>query len=408
MLPIIVLWLALAMAPVELQRAHDTPWPGLWGSSRNGTVLTGTPTRPTGLREVWRRRTGGGYSEVIIGPGVLYSMEKHGANDTVVALDPATGRERWRTAIGPSYAGHDGSHDGPIATPTLDGPQIFAMGPHGVLVAMDAETGREQWRHDLVAEFQAPAPIYGFGTSPLVVGPVVVTQLGGEQGGLIAFNKTTGAVAWRGAHSSSRGYTSPVLATVAGVPQVIASTGQRVFGVNPADGTLLWSHNGPGVNAEVSNPPLVLPDNRVLIAYWGEAVMLRLSSTGGAITATEVWRTTRLRNSYSPIVYRDGSLFGFAGAFLTCVDAATGEIRWRERSYEGTLVGLGAHLLVLGQTSGDLTIVHASPDKYAEITKLTVFTPGATSMTGPSIAGRRVYIRNVEEMVAIDIQGTAQ
>lgn len=405
MLPILVIWLALVTTPSPSQRAADATWSGLWGSSRNGDGI-GAPGRPTGLREVWRRKTAGGYSEIVIGPGTLYSMEKHGANDTVVALDPATGHERWRTIVGASYRGHDGSHDGPIATPTLDGPQIFAMGPHGVLLALDAETGREQWRHDLVREFHAPPPVYGFATSPLVSGPVVVTQLGGEQGGLIAFNKTTGAVAWRGAHSTSKGYTSPVLATVAGAPQIITSTGERVFAVNPGDGTLLWSVNGPGVNAEVSNPPLVLPDNRVLITYWDQVVMLRVSATGGTLTAAELWRSPRLRNTYSAIIYRAGHLFGFAGAFLTCVDAETGTVRWRERFYEGSIAGFGDHLLVLSQNSGDIHIVQASPDKYAEVAKLTVFTPGATSVTGPSIAGRRVYIRNVEEMVALEIQGS--
>lgn len=405
MLPLVLMWLALSAAPVDAQRSGGATWPGLWGATRDGNASPGSPDAPTGLREVWRRRTSGGYSEVVVGHGLLYSMEKHGANDTVVALDPANGRERWRTAVGPSYGGHDGSHDGPIATPTLDGQQVFAMGPHGVIVALDAETGREQWRHDLVAEFKAPAPVYGFATSPLVSGDVVVTQLGGDQGGLIAFNKRTGAVAWRGAHSRSRGYASPMLATIAGVPQIVASTGERAFAVSPTDGALLWSVNGPGVNAEVSNVPLVLPDNRVLITYWDQVVMLRISNAGGTMTAVEMWRSPRLRNTYSPIVYRNGHLFGFAGAFLTCVDANTGDVRWRERFYEGSLAGLGSHLVVLGQTSGDIHIVQANADKFAEVAKLTVFTPGATSVTGPSIAGRRIYIRNVEEMVALEIQG---
>lgn len=405
MLPLLFTWLALWTAPVDAQRSTAAIWPGLWGATRDGNAAPGSPAAPTGLREVWRRRTSGGYSEVVVGPGLLYSMEKHGTSDTVVALDPANGQERWRTIVGPSYVGHDGSHDGPIATPTLDGQQIFAMGPHGVLLALDAETGREQWRHDLVAEFKAPAPVYGFASSPLVSGDVVVTQLGGEQGGLIAFNRRTGAVAWRGAHSRSRGYASPVLATVAGVPQIIASTGERAFAVNPADGTLLWSVNGPGVNAEVSNVPLVLPDNRVLITYWDQVVMLRVANASGTVSATEMWRSPRLRNTYSAIVYRDGHLFGFAGGFLTCVDANTGNVRWRERLYEGSLAGFGSHLAVLGQTSGEIHLVQASAEKFAEVARLTVFTPGATSVTGPSIAGRRIYIRNVEEMVALEIQG---
>jgi hypothetical protein len=55
----------------------------------------------------------------------------------VIALDAVTGRERWSARIGPTYKGHDGSQDGPIATTTIDRDAVFAVGLHGIILALD-------------------------------------------------------------------------------------------------------------------------------------------------------------------------------------------------------------------------------------------------------------------------------
>lgn len=55
--------------------------------------------------------------------------------------------------------------------------------------------------------------------------------------------------------------------------------------------------------------------------------------------------------------------------------------------------------------AGNLHVVQASPAGFTEVIRAAVFTPGATSMTGPSIAGRRIFVRNSEEIVALAIEG---
>jgi hypothetical protein len=73
--------------------------------------------------------------------------------------------------------------------------------------------------------------------------------------------------------------------------------------------------------------------------------------------------------------------------------------------YEGTLVGIGEHLLVLNRGSGNLHLVKASPAGFSEVFQTAVFTPGATSITGPSTAGNRIFLRNVEEIAAFAFEG---
>jgi outer membrane protein assembly factor BamB len=386
------------------QRPADG-WPGLWGPSRTGA--TAGPKTPSAFKELWRKPAAGGYSEVISAGNRAYTLELKNGTDYAVALDADSGREVWRARIGETYRGHDGSHDGPISTPAIDGSDLFALGPRGHLVALNAADGKERWRHDLVNEFGVVAPAYGLGASPLVEGSLVIVQTGGDtSGGLLAFDRRSGARAWHAAHAKGLAYSSAVAATIGGRRQIIVAS-DRVFAVDPKDGSLLWSVAGAAGGEEVFNSPLVLPGDRVLVSLWGEAVLLKIASQGGTFSASEVWRGPRIRNTQGPAIYRDGYLYGFAGPIMVCVDAATGEIRWRHRTYESSVVGYGDHVLLLGHASGELALVRPSPSGYSETIRTRVFTPGSTSVTGPAPAGARIFLRNVEEIVAVRVEGGA-
>jgi hypothetical protein len=65
---------------------------------------------------------------------------------------------------------------------------------------------------------------------------------------------------------------------------------------------------------------------------------------------------------------------------------------------------MGSHLFLLGQTSGELRVVGASPSGYTEAFRMRIFTPDVTSVTGLSFADDRLYARNIREMVAFDLE----
>lgn len=385
------------------QATSARDWPGLWGPARTGRASD--LSRPVGtIKEVWRRPTRGGYSEVAVSGDQAITMELRGGDDFVIALDASTGKERWSVTLGPTYRGHGGSHDGPIATPAIDGGDVFATGPHGLLIALDASSGKERWRHDLVAEFNASVPRWGFGSSPLVEGRLVIVPTGGEKSrGLLAFDRATGKMVWSAPHAKAPAYSSAVPATIAGTRQILAAAGDRVFGVSAADGKLLWSVSGPGIDTEIANSPVVLPDDRVLVTNWQGGFMLKLSRVGDAIATKEMWRSTFPRAANGPTIYREGFLYGFAGPMLVCLNADTGEVRWRERTGEGTVIGSGEHLLLLSQTTGDLRVVRASPEGYTERSRARVFAPDVVSVTGPSIAEGRLFVRNIKEIAAFAV-----
>ncbi len=385
---------------MQVQPADAASWPGLWGPSRNAEAVAPSP-EPTTFQEIWRRRSAGGYSEVAVAGDAIVSMELRDGNDFVIALDAATGRERWATRVGPTYKGHDGSADGPIATPSIDRGQIFALGPNGHLVALELSSGRQQWQHDLVREFAATIPGWGFGASPLVAGDRVIVPTGGDKSrGLLAFNRATGALTWSVPRGKNPGYSSAVLTTIAGIRQVVAVAGDEVFGVTPDVGRLLWTIAGPDPKDVTANPPIVIPGDRVLYSTWNHSVMAKITRNGDALSATELWRSPRIRAYNGPSLYRDGFLYTFTGPQLLCVDAATGSVKWQERVGAGTLMGMGPNLAVLGDTTGELRFVRASPRGYEELSRMRVFTTDVMSVTGPSFAGGRLFVRNPREMAA--------
>ncbi len=81
----------------------------------------------------------------------------------------------------------------------------------------------------------------------------------------------------------------------------------------------------------------------------------------------------------------------------------TGKIRWRERLYSGSLIVVDGYLIALGRNSGLLRVIEADSEAFRDRWTISVFQPGATSYTPPSFAGGRIYVRNLEEIVALDI-----
>ena len=392
----------VGLATISLS-AQDTTrnapgWPGLWGPSRNA-VTSALPSAPRSARHLWHRSSQGGYSELAIAGQRIITMDLRDGVDHVIALDANTGKDIWATRVGPTYRGHDSSEDGPIATPTIDGADVFAVGPHGVLIALDLKTGRERWRHDLRTAFGAEMPGWGFAASPLVEGQLVIVASGGTKSpGLLAFDRTSGKLRWSALPGLSPGYSSAVAATLAGTRQVIVVR-DRVAAVSPADGRELWSSRGLPGKEEILNSALVLPSDRVLLTHSNESWLVRIARRDNRLIAEEVWRSPRVRVMMSPAVYVNGSLYAFSGAQLACIDPDTGETRWRERTDNGTLAAAGTTLFLLTR-AGDLIIADASPEGYRERSRTRAFSSGGSTVTGPSIADGRLYIRSTKEMAA--------
>jgi enterochelin esterase-like enzyme/outer membrane protein assembly factor BamB len=391
----------------------DRDWPGLRGPNHDGSAAAGSRFGGSdgSMAVRWRVKLGSGYSGIAVASGRAVTMFSEGGRDVAVAFDVDDGKEAWRVTLGETHKGLDGSFDGPISTPTIAGGRAFALGPRGHLVAMELATGRLAWRADLVAREGARKPHYGFASSPIVVNGVLVAEIGADEGRAVAgFDPAAGTRLWKVGNDTIQ-YQSPVVLRVGGRDIVVALGDTRLFGIDPATGRLLfeYAHDGrPDPIGGASAVPVPAGDGRLFVkTHADKSTMLRLAeSGGGAVTVQTVWTAPVLHTTYSPPVYHDGHLYGMNGrAVLACVDAATGEIRWRSREPgDGFTALVGSDLVVLTKDR-TLHVAPASPQAWKERARIELFSDLA--WTPPSIAADAVFARSLGELARVDWQPAA-
>ena len=392
----------LTLVAATTATATET-WPGFRGPDPAPTGVL--PEGSFGLVVEWEKDLGSGYSSFAISGDTLVTAFTSGENDVLAAFDRATGGERWRTILAEKYAGHDGSDDGPLATPRISGSDVFMLAPFGQLVALSLEDGRERWRVQL-DESNSTVPDYGYTSSPVTTEELVVIATGGEGRAVTAFDRETGEVRWTAGDDSAT-YQAVTTATLAGREQIVAVTDQMVWGLDPADGAALWSERvAEGNVREGGSHPTVIDDHHVLVDLNAESKMFRVSEKDGALDAEEVWSSRAFARSWVLPVHHEGALYGFTGQILTAADAETGEIHWRSRGTSGqNLTLLDGHLVVL-DASGELVVAEANPEEYREVSRIPVFEQG--DYADAAFADGRFYVRNLEKLAAVRIDRTVR
>ena len=394
--------MVIGSAPATLPGAD---WPQFRGPQRDG--ISGETDLldhwdASGPPELWRLPIGTGYSGIAVVGDRLYTMDADDETEFAICLMAATGEEIWRTAIGPLFTSYFG--DGPRSTPTIDGDWVYVLSGRGHLAALRASDGETLWEIDYPDAFGSEIPEYGFSTSALVVDDLLIVQPGGGSGQAVAaFDKRTGERRWA-AGDDTAGYSSPILIDVDGSQQLVFMTPLNLMGVS-LQGEVLWSHPfAPDQDIKPAMPVFVAPDLLFFSASYDiGAIALRLEADGGSVVAREVWRDRVMRNHFNASVAIGDHLYGFDNATLKCIKATTGEELWAERGGlgKGSLLYAGGNLLVLTET-GRLLVVEASPEEYRKRAGHQVLS--GRCWTSPTVAGGRIFLRNRDEIVCLDLR----
>jgi outer membrane protein assembly factor BamB/enterochelin esterase-like enzyme len=398
-LSILVCALVLALTSPTLAE-QSSGWTQFRGQSAEGPAVGGDlPDGSFGLQVEWTRDLGSGYSHVWLTDGKAVTMFNAGDVDLVGAFDLASGEELWRYELGARYAGHDGSDDGPIGTPTVSKGTVYALGPTGQLVALSLADGSEKWRRELDEE-NSNVPHYGYTTSPIVAGKHVIVATGGEGHAVTAFDRATGEPKWT-AGDDTVSYQTPMLVELAGRSQLIAVTNRFLQGLDPANGEILWQleHSEEGQPEEAAHPT-ALDDERFLVKYGRGARLYRLTADG----VEEVWQARAFGNTYALPVLIGDHFYGFSSSVLTCVAAETGEIVWRSREVSGLGLSSVDGKLAVFARNGELVLVDASPEGYREVTRVPVLENGNYAV--PSFADGRFVVRNLEQLAAVKVDAS--
>ncbi len=405
----------LVLPPVLLAQEPPSGWHQLGGPTRNFQVdsapLAGT-WPDDGPPILWTRPLGEGYSSIVVDGDLLVTMYRAQDEEVIVGLDAASGATRWRHAY-PAPLAHNGYVDvwlnasgpGPYSTPLLAFGSVFAVGIDGALHVLEAETGLVRWSVNLAERFEL-AEYNAFASSPLAFDGTVILPLGGSGAGVVALNPASGAVVWR-SESFAVAPGSPVLIRVEGRDQLVVVGQQELVGLDPGDGRVLWRHpheNELGLNLSM---PVWGADERLFMssAYGSGSRMLTLSVIDGRTTPEEAWSTNRMRIHFTNALRVDGMVLGSSGdfgpAFLTALDASTGEELWRDRSFARAHLVYADDKVILVDEDGELALASVTDDGLDVQARHALLTENA--WTPPTLVGRTLYVRDRKDIVALDI-----
>ena len=110
-------------------------------------------------------------------------------------------------------------------------------------------------------------------------------------------------------------------------------------------------------------------------------------------------------NHLATSVPYEGPLYGVSAGRLRCRDFRTGEAQWDRLGLgRGWVLVAGGQLIALGD-HGELFLAKATPRKYVEVSRCTVLGRDQLTWSAPVVSGGRLFIRNENAIVALDLTG---
>jgi outer membrane protein assembly factor BamB len=382
-------------------------WPQWRGPTRDGQVCG--PAWPDNLKEDclkqrWRLKLGPSYSGPVVAADRLFVTEtRDNKSEVVRALDRKTGKELWRAewpgAITvPFFAASNGSWI--RSTPTLDGESLFVAGMQDVLVSLNAKTGKEQWRIDFVKDFKAALPAFGFVSSPLVDGDAVYVQAGAS---FVKLDKTSGKVVWRVLKDDGGmmggAFSSPTIATLAGQRQILVQTREKLVGVDPKTGDILWEQNVPNFRGMNILTPVPFGDAVFTSSYSKKSWLYAVSRKDEKFQVSEAWSNNVQGYMSTPVVIDGHAYLHLQNQRFTCINLTTGERTWTSQAFGRywSLVARKDRILALDQR-GKLLLIKANPKKFELLDEREI--SDQETWAHLAVCGHEVYVRELSAITA--------
>ncbi|MDO8543023.1 MAG: PQQ-like beta-propeller repeat protein [Opitutaceae bacterium] len=424
--------LALGVALLLAGGARADDWPQWRGPGRDGVWReTGIIESFSGaeLKPVWTAPVGPGYTGPTVAGDRVFLTDRVTApepQERVLCFDRATGAPRWTHAYPCVYRDIDYAL-GPRAAVTVADGRAFALGAMGHAHCLDVADGKVLWARDLPADFHASINVWAVTAAPLVVGNLVIFQIGGEPDAcLVALEVATGKERWR-ALGGRASYSSPRLVRLDGRDVVLAWTASWIACLEPATGRVLWQEPYKPKNMILNVPDPVLDEtgrNLFLTAFYDGSHLYALKPGFGQPelrwrrTGQSERKTDGLHSTIMTPLIRDGHAYGIDSyGQMRCLDLATGDRVWEDTSLLANGRWATAHFVQHGEHTwittekGEIVIARLSPRGFERMSSARFITP-ETKLRGrdhpiawshPAYAHRSLFARNDSQLVCISL-----
>jgi len=415
-------WLAagilLPQTLAPLRAASDEAWTEFRGPSGQGhSSATGLPLEWSPTTNVaWKQAIpGNGWSSPVISQGRVYVTTSVTDPDAApslrtLCLDITNGHLIWETEV---FAAGETKKQ-PIhkknseasPTPIIEGDRIYVHFGHHGTACLDRD-GRILWRNQQI-DYD---PEHGNGGSPALVGNLLVFNAdGAARPQVVALDTKSGEVRWTTARSveskQTFSFSTPLLITVKGRPQIITPGSGAVAALDPKNGREIWQvRYGSGFSVI---PRPVFAHGLVFVATgYGRADLLAIRPEGeGDLTDTQVaWRVTKGAPLTPSVVVVGDELYAIADIGLaSCFDARTGKLHWQERiegNYSASPLAADGRIYFQNE-NGTATVVRAS----REFARLAVNRLEERTLASYAVAEGALFIRTATQLYRIQSPAT--
>ncbi len=349
--------------------------------------------------------------------GDITPVENEGVHSwKIYSIDKTTGEVLWeRTAHRgvPRTERHPKSTHA-NSTPATNGKHVIAFFGSEGLYCYDFE-GNLVWKKDLgVLDsnfFLVPEAQWGFASSPVIHGDVVIVQCDVRENSFIAaFRVQDGKELWRTPREDVPTWSTPTVHEEKGRRQVIVNGYKHIGGYDLETGDELWRMTGGG---DIPVPTPVVSDGLIFItnAHGLAAPVYAIKTDAiGDISLPEGESTNRYiawsrrnRGNYlqTVLVHRECLITCNDGGVMIVYEAKTGEIVERKRLGKGgrfsaSPVAADGKLYFTSE-DGDIYVLKAAPGFEVLATN----PMGETTMATPAISEGVLFFRTRGHLVAV-------
>lgn len=363
-----------------------------------------------------------GSSPIVWGDNVfLTSVE--GTKLVLLCVGP-DGKVNWKRNLdGEDQKSRDGANSA-SASPCTDGKHVWAMMGNGVLSCFTID-GDPVWKKDLQKEYGKFNIQFGMSSTPILDrGNLYLALIHGDMrdsnttsvGQVIALDAITGNQIWMhlrktdGVAENKHSYASPAIYRDQDQEFLITHGADYVIGHSLEDGSELWRCGGFNPKGRSYNrflrlvaSPGIGPGIIVApTAKRGPVLGLKVNLKGNVTdsSASFHWKLDQGTPDVATPVIHNGLVF-LAGerGDLTCLDANTGKVYYRERlfadKHRSTPVWADGKLYIAGRRG----IVHVvrSGSQLEIVSKIDL---GEEMTSSPAVSNGRIYFRTFDALYA--------
>jgi outer membrane protein assembly factor BamB len=226
-----------------------------------------------------------------------------------------------------------------------------------------------------------------------------------EESCIFGVNRLTGDVLWRAPCGIGKtSYATPAVWTAPGgrTLLVMGTMGKGLTAYDPSTGDVVWNSLDHDLSDRCVSSPIIAGD--VVVVSCGAANhgkhLIGAKLGAGDEPATEIYRLDNaIPNVPTPVVFDDAIVLWYDKGIVSCIDAATGKVHYRERiggNFHSSPLHVGDRIFGIS-IDGEVWALAASKEfKVLGRSHL-----GETVFATPAVADGRLLIRTDQSLICL-------